>query len=436
MFSVRNNARLKWILVVTVSIVAFLSLFTIAFQWYFNPARLPKESDEEVIKKLIAGLEDNNAAKYYLEACLSLAPLPDDDLLWARFMNVVENGWQEDDPELEDFISKNEVAMDMVRKGNRQEFCLMPEEGPAEEDITYLGGFRHIGRLFVVKAKLFENKGEYDRAGETYADMLLFARNVSDSGTVIQALVGMAIEGMAYDAADSYLIALNDKDVCKKLLDKLIEIEAGRASPNDMLEREFANRKRVYSDRARGILYFKFPVENPTIPDLFLDTVRRVGGYLSFRFCMLRWEKTSETFSQIFLEESRKSYPEFSRSRLEDKIPKDEVTQIRFESLRKIILALTTADVDRRANIIKTALRLHLLENGEYPETLDELVPIVPENILTDPFSEKRFIYRRTGTGYLLYSVGPDMDDDGGKRIEGARSPESDGDIVFEPAES
>lgn len=53
--------------------------------------------------------------------------------------------------------------------------------------------------------------------------------------------------------------------------------------------------------------------------------------------------------------------------------------------------------------------------SGTYPDTLDALVPSYLAALPQDPFTLKPFIYRRDGDGYVLYSVGMDFKDDGGK---------------------
>ena len=80
------------------------------------------------------------------------------------------------------------------------------------------------------------------------------------------------------------------------------------------------------------------------------------------------------------------------------------------------------------ADIIETALHLHFLKNAEYPETLEELATLVPEEVLIDPFSEERFVYDRTEEGYRFYSFGANLEDDGGEYVG---FPFTEGDIVY-----
>lgn len=78
------------------------------------------------------------------------------------------------------------------------------------------------------------------------------------------------------------------------------------------------------------------------------------------------------------------------------------------------------------------ALRLHTTESGKLPARLDELTPKFIGKIPKDPFSTTAFVYRVTSTNWLLYSLGPDRVDDGGRPITPAGlHGVPKGDIVF-----
>jgi hypothetical protein len=68
--------------------------------------------------------------------------------------------------------------------------------------------------------------------------------------------------------------------------------------------------------------------------------------------------------------------------------------------------------------------------NGHCPAALSDLANC--DRLPNDPFSGKSLLYRRTGGGFVLWSVGPDGDDDGGtSHRELGGNPLSDGDIVL-----
>ena len=62
------------------------------------------------------------------------------------------------------------------------------------------------------------------------------------------------------------------------------------------------------------------------------------------------------------------------------------------------------------------ALRCYRAEQSHAPERLDQLMPRHIQHIPLDPFDSQPLIYRAQGTNWLLYSVGLDGVDEGGKR--------------------
>ena len=76
------------------------------------------------------------------------------------------------------------------------------------------------------------------------------------------------------------------------------------------------------------------------------------------------------------------------------------------------------------------ALRCYQSEQGHPPARLDELTTNYLSHVPQDPFSGQPLIYRAQGTNWLLYSVGPDGADDGGKRV--GRGLAGKGDLFFD----
>jgi len=68
-----------------------------------------------------------------------------------------------------------------------------------------------------------------------------------------------------------------------------------------------------------------------------------------------------------------------------------------------------------RLTHVAFALGGYRADHGGYPGSLSELLPEHIAEMLKDPFAEEDFRYQRRGGGYLLYSVGPNGKDDGGR---------------------
>ncbi len=83
---------------------------------------------------------------------------------------------------------------------------------------------------------------------------------------------------------------------------------------------------------------------------------------------------------------------------------------------------------------IACALERYRLAHGAYPETLGTLVPQFIEKLPSDIINGQPLIYRHTGDGtFLLYSVGWNETDDGGKvaMAEGGMTKMTEGDWVW-----
>lgn len=73
------------------------------------------------------------------------------------------------------------------------------------------------------------------------------------------------------------------------------------------------------------------------------------------------------------------------------------------------------AMVQRDLAVVALGLCAYKADNGKYPQSLDALAPKYLQKAPDDFCSGKSFIYKTTGQGYVLYSVGENMKDDGGK---------------------
>jgi hypothetical protein len=68
-----------------------------------------------------------------------------------------------------------------------------------------------------------------------------------------------------------------------------------------------------------------------------------------------------------------------------------------------------------RAAIVALAVERYRREHGRWPSSLAELVPDKLPHIYIDPYDGQPLRYRRNKEGVVIYSVGQDKIDDGGK---------------------
>ena len=68
----------------------------------------------------------------------------------------------------------------------------------------------------------------------------------------------------------------------------------------------------------------------------------------------------------------------------------------------------------RQAIRILIALRRYKEKTGMWPETLEQIEPKLPEQMLIAPQNNNPFIYKRDGDDFVFYSKGPNGIDEGG----------------------
>lgn len=93
------------------------------------------------------------------------------------------------------------------------------------------------------------------------------------------------------------------------------------------------------------------------------------------------------------------------------------LSEIYAPATRKVVAKLTGDQATEELLLIALALRAYAVEHdSHYPAALNELAPAYLPKVPEDPFAlHSPYRYKRQGATYLLYSVGPDGRDNGGK---------------------
>jgi hypothetical protein len=86
-------------------------------------------------------------------------------------------------------------------------------------------------------------------------------------------------------------------------------------------------------------------------------------------------------------------------------------------AVQKVGEASMRGEQTRHNGVIAAALAAHFADTKGYPDTLADLVPKYLPKVPGDVFSDKELIYKKTDAGYLLYAVGANGKDDGGRLL-------------------
>lgn len=111
-------------------------------------------------------------------------------------------------------------------------------------------------------------------------------------------------------------------------------------------------------------------------------------------------------------------------------LEREDLVEHLAELVAKAVVKVQSSEVEVQMAVegtrIMLALEVYRGEHGTYPEGLEALAGGVIGEVPADPLSGEAFVYRllkddEVGRGYLLYSVGADGVDDGGREHEEVR---------------
>lgn len=88
---------------------------------------------------------------------------------------------------------------------------------------------------------------------------------------------------------------------------------------------------------------------------------------------------------------------------------------LNFEVITKLDDMLTESAARERLTDVALDLAEYRLLYRTYPDRLEQLAAIEGASSRVDPYTERELRYRRNGIGYVLYSLGPNQQDDDGR---------------------
>ena len=85
-------------------------------------------------------------------------------------------------------------------------------------------------------------------------------------------------------------------------------------------------------------------------------------------------------------------------------------------SISRIYLSESELDALMGAAETAIASRIYKQKHGKYADSLTQLTPEILHILPLDPFTGKDYVYKKKDRGFIVYSVGEDLRDDGGLR--------------------
>lgn len=321
-------------------------------------------------------------------------------------------------------LAPQEPALNAVRKALR-----LPYLRPAttfkvgSRPDAALTGYRNAARGFAAESRLALTEGQPDVATQHALDAIELGTHVGRGAPVLDNLVGLASITIGLRAAESCTGQLTAEEgrTAGQRLDRIL---MDMPSVADVFEEERRTQLIELRRLVRGqYSYAAFSGANmPGMPpaNRWSETWDELRFYLHPK---LRTYHAVDRFYRGVISEcakpaAQRSLPDETGDWLGDLFATpDTSTNAQLEQARAAMRLLRG----------ELALAEFRAAHGSYPASLTELAGVPPLS-LTDPFSGQPLRYRRTGASYLLYSIGPDGKDDGGKPMRLMST--SSGDLV------
>jgi len=325
-------------------------------------------------------------------------------------------------------VASNEEAFAMIEKGLERPICLAPELDDYMDPIGPIGKWLGVGRLLRLKAELELFDGRNSQAAETAILQVRFGDLIQhDASTLIGYLVGVAILDMGLTEVQAIA---RDDSTSGEVLDRLSSTAAKTENLSRGLKRGmkaeygFADNaiKELEEGKAEdfgsfsGMDSIPFP-KDKKIPTYFFqpnktrsilaDSYRNVISNAPLPYAEMDFSYIENIKSELVSQPANK-LKLIMRPNILCRI----FMAMIFPAFEDIVQRKCQIECNLAATRIIVALHSYKSAQGEFPATMEKLVPTYLAEIPRDPFDGKRFRYDRESG--IIYSVGEDTTDAGG----------------------
>jgi len=380
-----------------------------------------------------------------------------DEIAWHEPLDrALEKPWgAKDDPVIAAWLKSNDEPLELVIAASRKSRYYIPmisaEEPPALAHVMVpmIARLESAAMALVARSMLKLHANDVESA---WADLLAahrLARVLAQGPTLIDRLMSMSVERVADEG--TFGMVRSGKLSAAQARTCLADLQALKPMPDVVEVLDSCERLHmldlVMLLKRQGSLSGVLGVLGASREDKGIDVSRVVGSSPLDWNEMLRavnrwWDRMIEIYRKPYAER-KSALKRFERELVDLETPSVGVwsvvkvigmriggapyqrtlTRIISDGLFKVLMpAVGSRMVTRQEsaatyfNLTKLSLALVAFkaDKGRYPIALDTLKGPYISEIPADVFSGRPLIYKRTEKGYLLYSVGENMKDDGG----------------------
>lgn len=315
----------------------------------------------------------------------------------------------------------------LIQQASQKPECNFIDYKNPEDNLSHSLMRGKLARLIFVKAQIEANNGNIDKSLDTLSTALRVINHFKHDPSFTSQITYLRDKETVAGLTQSFLKTKNVSPQKLQYLLKLysddIDVAASYIKGLDAWKlQNLWNVKKFpegWSDYGLND-YFNVPTENPwfqrlvrVLPSFYLRYVTKLFFTKDMQTNLLAQTKEQEKWAmpleQLHKEIQNGMYgKDFPKCCYFSKYPRGDGDDIRMNDWKIPLQAKLYAGQ------VGIALKVYRGEHENYPDSLDKLTPGILEKIPDDPFTGKGLVYKKTGNGFVLYSLGPDLQDNHG----------------------
>jgi len=289
-------------------------------------------------------------------------------------------------------VAANSAALAKLDQGFTENYRNPPVRS-LEQKLSYYRDFRNMARLLKVKAEVDQARGHWQDSAEASLDAIQLGAAIPHGSELIGGLVGIACEAEGRRPLWHSISNLNSAQA-RADLTRLQKIQASEVRLCDVWQEE-----EWYGQACLLEIGHMNHMGDNTVGQLILKTGLK-------------------NYTQYMNQTVRIAQKPYALKTPLPPVPHDLLSSLALPVFSRSSAKYTDNETQNDLVLVSLALQAYKLDHGTYPTSLDQLAPAYLKAVPDDPFALKASLrYRRAGTSYVLYSIGPDGKDDGGKAI-------------------
>jgi hypothetical protein len=330
------------------------------------------------------------------------------------------------------YLAQNKRAIELLGKATSVEHSRYPIDLSAglAALMPHLAGIRDVGHLLLLAAIWHAENDEGDEAVEAVLSIFGVARTLAKEPVITSQLIRFSCERVGVFAIEW---VINRMELGDEQLARLSEAFAQGEDESGLFQGFVGDRCAVVGTLLNPDAVNSEVLWTPRSMELLYGVYRTTG--LGEKEATIYLDLMEGLFDALRLpEHERIKAAETIQAKLQD-VPQIYVMLHRLMPAYSRIFQLSLNNIAHiRIVRVGLAIERYRLANGKLPENLAELVPAYLDAVHKDPFDGQELRYKRLEKGYVVYSIGEDGSDDGGKERlpQGKRKGEKENwDVTF-----